>query len=85
MAFVKLGAMRPGAEARFDDLLSACEGYAANTGATRLRAGVNTARRAAYAHMKSRGFVLELLGISMHRPDVPAWDTPDRFVMDDFR
>lgn len=85
LAFVKLGAVRPGAEGRFDELLAACESHAAEIGATRLRAGVNTARRAAYARMRSRGFVLELLGISMHRPDIAGWNAPRQFVIDDFR
>lgn len=85
MAFVKFAAVRPGAAPRFDAMLAECEAWAAGVGATRLRAGVNTGRREAYDAMKSRGFVVELLGIAMHRPDIAGWDVPGQFVVDDFR
>jgi GNAT superfamily N-acetyltransferase len=85
MAFVKFAAVRPGATACFATILAECEAWAANMGAKRIRAGVNTGRRDAYRAMKSHGFVVELLGIAMHRPDLAGWDGPGQFVIDDFR
>ncbi len=85
--YVKFAAARPGASAgaAFDDLLTACEAFAALRGAERLSAGVNSARRGAYGRMIVRGFRTDILGIAMQRPDEPATNHPDAWVIDDWR
>jgi GNAT superfamily N-acetyltransferase len=86
--YVKVAAVRPGggADDRFERLLDACEGFAAESAAERLVAGVNTGRLDAYRRLLSRGFRIEQIGVSMHlRPGEPALDTPDDYVIDDLR
>jgi hypothetical protein len=86
--YVKVAAVRPGAGAadRFERLLDACEGFAADSGLERLVAGVNTGRLDAYRRLLSRGFRIEQIGIAMHlRPGEPALDTPAYYVIDDLR
>ena len=85
--YVKFAAVRPGASrlADFQALLSACEAFAARAGARRLVAGVSTARTAAYEALLSRGYRVEILGVTMHRPNEAAYSTADAFVLDDWR
>jgi GNAT superfamily N-acetyltransferase len=85
--FVKFGAVRPGAgaEARFERLLDACEALAGGRGCSRLVAGVNTARHGAYRALLGRGFRAMLNGVTMLRPNEPAYDRPDAYVIDDLR
>jgi ribosomal protein S18 acetylase RimI-like enzyme len=86
--FVKVAAVRPGAGAadRFERLLDACEGFAADSASERLVAGVNTGRLDAYRRLLSRGFRIEQVGVAMHlRPGEPALDTPEHYVIDDLR
>ena len=66
--YVKFAAVRPGAGAadRFERLLDACEGFAADSGLQRLVAGVNTGRLDAYRRLLSRGFRIEQIGVAMY-------------------
>ena len=86
-AYVKFGAVRPGASAAryFSQLLLACEALAGAHGLTQLLAGVNSARRGAYQMMLERDFRTVFLGTAMQRPDEPGYNRPDCFVMDDWR
>jgi len=79
--------VRPGAEAgeRFDRLLLAWEGLAAQNGLAKMVGGVNTARHAAYAQLLQRGFRSEFQGVTMHRPDEPGCDRADVYILDDWR
>jgi predicted N-acetyltransferase YhbS len=87
IAYVKFAAARPGpgAAATFAALMEACRGYAAQVGARRLVVGVNTARHQAYRRLVTAGMRLDATGVAMHRPDAPGYDTPDTFVLDDWR
>lgn len=88
VCYVKFGAVRPGAAAadHFEQLLEACEAFAAESGLACLVAGVNTGRLEAYRRMLGRGFCTDRLGISMVlRPESPDFDTPDHYVIDDLR
>ncbi len=86
-AFVKFGAVRPGTDAPelFGQLLDSCEALACETGSTQLVAGISTARHQAYRQMLDRGFRTFLQGVAMFRPNEPAFNRPDCFVMDDLR
>jgi predicted N-acetyltransferase YhbS len=87
IAYVKFGAVRPGpgAAATFAALVGACRGYAAQVGARRLVLGVNTARHQAYRHLVAAGLRIDATGVTMHRPDAAGYDTPDTYVLDDWR
>lgn len=82
-AYVKVGAARSGAD--FERLLEACTAFAASRGVAVLTAGVNTARRGAYAAMLRLGFRTEFVGVAMHRPDAPGLSHPEAWVVDDWR
>ncbi len=81
--FIKFAAARTAAD--FERLVAACEQFAAGRGATRLVAGMNTARRDAYRILLQRRFVADLIGVTMHRPDEPGYSRPDAYVIDDWR
>ncbi|MEA5553373.1 GNAT family N-acetyltransferase [Anabaena cylindrica UHCC 0172] len=85
--FVKFGAVRLGndAEKRFNQLLDLCESLTLAVGMSRLVAGVNTSREAAYLQMLSRGFHSEIIGVAMHRPNDAGYNRADVFVLDDWR
>jgi GNAT superfamily N-acetyltransferase len=85
--YVKFGAVRPGpgAAETFAELLDASEALAAERGVERLVAGVNTGHHEAYRVMLGHGFRTDLPGVTMHRPNEPAYDRPDVFLIDDWR
>jgi GNAT superfamily N-acetyltransferase len=85
--FIKFGAVLPGegARPRFERLVEACEALAGERGLSRLMAGVNTARRGAYSALLDRGYRAMLNGVTMLRPDDPAYNRPDAYVIDDLR
>jgi len=86
--YVKFAAVRPGegAALRFERLIDTCEAYAAESGLSRLVAGVNTGRLDAYRCLLARGFRTETIGVSMRlHPERPHFDTPAHYVIDDLR
>jgi len=85
--YVKFAAVRPGeAAARdFARLLAACMEFAASHGASRLVAGVNTARQEAYETLLQAGFRTAVLGVAMHRPNEAGYSRPGVYVLDDWR
>lgn len=86
-AYIKLGAVRPGADAatRFSRLLAACEAFAATRGLRQLVGGVNTACHDAYRHMLECGFRMQMIGVAMQRPHGPGLNRPDRHIIADWR
>ena len=85
--FVKFGAVLPGqgAEGRFERLLDACEALAARHSLARVVAGMNTERHAAYQALLARGYRAMLNGLTMLRPNEPAYNRPDIYAIDDLR
>jgi GNAT superfamily N-acetyltransferase len=85
--YIKFGAVKSGvgAEDRFGHLLDACEAFASDRGMQRVQPGVNLARSEAYRQMLRRGFRTVMQGVAMHRPDSPAYNRADAFVIDDWR
>ena len=51
----------------------------------RMEAGVNLNRGQAYRSMLRRGFRTDGQGVAMHRPDSPAYNRPDVYIVDDWR
>ncbi len=87
VCYVKFGAVArgPGAAARFDRLLSAIEALAARRGVQFVSLGVNTEREQAYKALLARGYKTRMQGVIMHAPNVPGYNAPDAFVLDDWR
>ena len=86
--YVKFAVARPGegASARYEQLIDACEAFAASCGVSRLVVGVDTGRRDAYRRLLARGFRAEQIGVSMWlRSDEPRLDGPEQYVIDDLR
>jgi GNAT superfamily N-acetyltransferase len=85
--YVKFGAARPGpnAEQDFSHLIDACEELALARGASRLVAGVNTARHEAYRRMLALGFRTDVQGVSMSRPNEAGYNRPGVYLIDDWR
>jgi predicted N-acetyltransferase YhbS len=85
--YIKFGAALHDSETlkHFDDLISACEAFAASCGLTYLDAGMSLARREAYGHLLDRGFRTMKQGVAMHFPNEPAHSRPTVFVIDDWR
>jgi len=83
--FVKFAAVRPSAPDEFERLLDAVDALAAERGAQRIAAGVNTGRRDAHRRMLARGFRAGLVGVAMHRPDMAGTLRPDVYIIDDWR
>jgi GNAT superfamily N-acetyltransferase len=87
VCYVKFGATRPGETAGrdFNRLLDACEEFAFARGASRLAAGVNTARENAYRLVLSRRFRVDFLGVAMHKPNEAGYNRPEVYLIDDWR
>lgn len=85
--YIKFGAVRPGPDAgqTFEQLFDACERVAAASGASELEAGVNTERHAAYRAMLARGFRTFISGVAMQHGNDPGYNSPDLFLLDDWR
>ena len=81
-AHVKVIAAREGK--RFDELLDACEDFAASRGAI-IEAGTNLAREDAYRRMRSSGYRVETQGVAMQRPHADGLNRSDAYVIDDWR
>jgi len=85
--YIKFGTAGKGREAdsAFDRLLNACEEYARMRGVTSILAGVNTACHNAYRRMLAKGYRTEFQGVMMSKPNEPAFDNPDSYVICDLR
>jgi len=85
--YIKFGAVRPGVDAAsfFGLLLDACHRLAADRGAKVLVAGANAGRERAWKALAHRGFRSIMNGVAMQRPNEPAYNTVDSYVIDDWR
>jgi len=82
--YVKFGAVRPSQNSRadFGRLLKACEAFAVRKGLVNLVAGMNMERHEAYKTMIETGFVISTLYVTMHKPNEPAYNRPNIFLLD---
>lgn len=85
--YVKFGAVRPGPRMlkHFDDLLAACESLASRQGQEIVELGMSLDREDAYRIAEDRGYRIELAGVTMHRPNEPAYGGGEGTVIDDWR
>ena len=84
--YVKFGAVRTSQRAAddFEMLLGACEAFAVQQ-ASRLAAGVNSARHEVYMQLLARGFRTDMQGVAMQRPNEDGYNRPGVYVLDDWR
>jgi hypothetical protein len=85
--YVKFGAALPGpaAATNFEQLLDACESYAAARGVNNLEMGTNMARQESYRILLARGFKTVLQGVAMQKSNEAGYNRPGVFVIDDWR
>ena len=85
--YMKFAAVKPGTKADtiFEQLLNACETLAAEKGLEKVEAGVNLGRSGAYRRMLEQGFRTQIQGVAMHRDDLPGYNRPDVYIVDDWR
>jgi len=85
--YIKFATTGKGPEAgdAFDRLLNASEQYARRSGMKNLLAGVNSGCHDAYRKMLARGFRTDFVGVLMLKPNEPALDNPDSYVICDLR
>jgi predicted N-acetyltransferase YhbS len=85
--YVKFGAVRPGVDAarHFEELVRVCTAFGAEHDTRRLVVGVNTARHEAYEWLLDHGFRTDVLGVALHRPNLPGFSRPGIWVLDDWR
>jgi GNAT superfamily N-acetyltransferase len=86
VCYVKFGAVRggPGADARFEKLLTAIDAFAAARSAT-IEAGINLARENAYRRMRAHGYKAMAQGVAMQRPHAAGFNRPEAWIIDDWR
>jgi GNAT superfamily N-acetyltransferase len=85
--YVKFGAAQPGTSASlyFDQLLNACETFAASRGLVYLDIGMNLSHHEAYRTLLDRGFRTMYQGVAMHRPNESGFSRPGLYVINDWR
>ena len=83
ICYVKFGVAD--SEDTFVRLLDAVEKLAVEKGLTDVLAGVNTACEHATKRMLARGFRADFQGVLMLRPNEPAFDRPENYVICDLR
>jgi GNAT superfamily N-acetyltransferase len=86
-AYIKFAALHPEyASAKpLNRLLEAVEGLARHNGCDTIIAGVNLARKACFEAMNDAGYRTVQQGLAMHFNNDPGFNTPDVFVLDDWR
>jgi GNAT superfamily N-acetyltransferase len=86
ICYVKFAATRPGKTAgkRFDQLLQACEEFAAARGLA-LEAGLNLAQEDAFRRMITRSYRTAMLGVAMNSPNKPGLFRPSGHILCDLR
>lgn len=87
ICYIKFGGVFSGANSAmyFDRLIDVCETFAKGQGLSRLVAGVNTGRYEAYRKLISQGFRTEFQGVVMDKPNEPAYNNPETYLIDDWR
>jgi GNAT superfamily N-acetyltransferase len=86
--YVKFAVVRPGplASRNFDQLIDGIKAFARSSGAGKITAGVNMARREVFLAMIAAGFRVEGQGIAMETGDAKAgYNRADVYILDDWR
>jgi GNAT superfamily N-acetyltransferase len=85
--YVKFGAVKPerNADRNFEELLAACESFAAERDMKHLAAGANAGRYRAYIKMLSKGFRTDMLGVAMQKGNDEGYNLQNVYIIDDWR
>ncbi len=85
--YIKFAAVAPSPSSveHFKNLMSVCEDFAANRGATRIVCGMNYGRERAMVALHDLGYRIERQGVAMHGNNEPGYALPDIFAIDDWR
>lgn len=85
--YVKFGAVKVDSNSQnnFMNLLKACEELVVKKGLSVLTGGTSAGRYNAYRSMLKQNFSIDFLGVSLHQPNNDAYNTADRYIMDDWR
>lgn len=84
--YVKFAVVRGGSGSgeRFERLLEALDGFAADRNAE-VETGVSLACEDAFQRMREHGFRMMTLGVAMHRPHGATYSRPGAYVLGDWR
>lgn len=87
VCYVKFAAVIPGKNAStcFDQLILAIESFAWKNKVTKIAVGCNTGCEEAYRLILNHGFVRDVQGVVMHRPNQEGFYKKDIFVLNDWR
>ena len=87
ICYIKFAAVRPDVKTEqwFELLLRECEKFAVQEKLSRLVCGMSTERERAYHKIIALGFKIDRLSVAMHKPNKPAYNHSDVFVIDDWR
>ena len=69
----------------FVNLLNACEEFTILKNMNTLVTGISIGRHNAYQVILNQNFVIDFLGVSLHQPNNNAYNTEEKFVLDDWR
>jgi len=86
-AYVKFGLSRPGPGSlrNLSSLIAGAEAFAASRGRGHLEIGCNASHPDACRLLRTRGYKIEFIGVSMHSPDEPGYHRPEVTLVDDWR
>jgi hypothetical protein len=87
ICYIKFGAVRAGIRAAewLELLVQECSSFALQQGMSQLVCGVSLERSQSYRKMLLLGFRIDRLGVAIHKPNTPAYNYLDTFVLDDWR
>ena len=85
--YVKFGAVSTNShsEINFTNLLNVCEEFTVSKKMKTLVVGVNIGRHNAYQLLLKQDFIIDFLGVSLHQPNNDAYNTAEKYVLDDWR
>ncbi|MDA4129408.1 MAG: GNAT family N-acetyltransferase [Thaumarchaeota archaeon] len=77
--------MGSGSGKRLESLLSACKAFTQELGIKKLETGINLAHPDSFDLLLKSDFRISFQGIKMLKPNAPAYDRGDAYVLDDLR
>jgi GNAT superfamily N-acetyltransferase len=86
VCYVKFAALQPDAGTQMPRMLGAIDTLACSRGASKIRIGVNVARREAFSYLRASGFRTEMLGVAMESGDASSgYNRTGVYILDDWR
>lgn len=87
VCYIKFGVVLSdnNSQENFRTLLNVASLLAKDRRLSRIVAGINTERSEAYRSMVESGFLADIQGVAMHRPNDPGYNRSDVYLIDDWR